>query len=79
MTHTTLRHLNPSDAGRSAIIDGQTGTLSWARNPTYPRIPVWHWWLIVPTVRFPDGAAMSLQWVYPSTPVVLLDEGQVAA
>lgn len=59
----TVFELDPAaHHGLPARVAGREGVLSWGRNPAYTRRQVCHWWLIVPTDRFPDGAALSLQW-----------------
>lgn len=61
----TVRTLDrTADAGRTATYKGRTGRLSYAKNPSYHRIEVLHWYLIIPN---PGNSpfkevALSLQW-----------------
>ena len=64
----TVSGLNDTHHGRHARIhltdtDTRQGVLSRARNPSYPRRTVTHWWLIVPSAHphFTHDA-LSLQW-----------------
>jgi len=70
----TAQH-NGSKA-RITYADGATreGVLTLARNPSYPRRDVRHWWLIVPSAlpHFTHDA-LSLQW--SGSAIVTLLEG----
>jgi len=65
---TTVGALTADNSGarvRITLPDGRSheGVLSFARNPSYPRRDVRHWWLIVPSAlpHFTHDA-LSLQW-----------------
>jgi hypothetical protein len=69
----TVSALTPEHHGRHARItlnanDTHQGRLAHARNPSYHRRDVQHWWLIVPSVLpHTSHDALSLQWAGSAT------------
>jgi hypothetical protein len=75
METLTLAQLRPDHVGAHAEFhesDGQlrSGRLHWGRNPSYRRLEVEHWWLVIPSgiPQFRE-AALSLQWLNAQTPI----------
>ena len=60
----TVNELDPLlHHGRAAFVAGRAGRLEWRQNPAYPRLKVFHWWLVVPS-QLPqfEHDLLSLQW-----------------